>query len=129
MPLIFLFALLLSGCSSPAQVVEYQLNAYALAASRDADSSSWLTGKALESALQSSELKRSLGLSAYGVSHFSQTELIAEGRYRSCLDVSGTQFRAANGTLLETSRLNRQLVVVLRQGDLVSDITLSGVPC
>lgn len=129
MPLIFLFALLLSGCSSEAEAVESQLNAYALAASRGLDTSSWLTGKALESDLKSFELRQSLGLSAYGVSHFSQTEVIAKGHYRSCLDVSGTEFRDSDGTVLETSRLNRQLVEVLRQGDLVSDITLSGVPC
>lgn len=129
MPYLLFIALVLSGCTSQAEVVESQLNGYALASSRGADLTFWLTGNALESSLKSSVLVQERGLTSYGSSRFSQTKQIAEDKFESCLDVSGSQFRGASGEVLKIARLERQLVEVSRQGDLVSEILLSGTPC
>ena len=129
MPVLLLIVLVLSGCTSQAEVVESQLNGYALASSRGEDLTSWLTGNALESSLKSSALVQELGLTGYGSSRFSETRQLAQDRFESCLDVSGTQFRDSNGENLEVARLERQLVEISLQGDLVSEILLSGAAC
>jgi hypothetical protein len=129
MPVLLFIALFLSGCTSQAEAVESQLNSYALASSRGANLDSWLTGNALESSIKSSVLVQDLGLTSYGSSRFSQTRQIAKDRFESCLDVSGTQFRDSSGEVLDVARLERQIVEVSRQEDLVSEILLSGAPC
>jgi len=129
MPVLLLFALVLSGCGSQPEVVESQLNSYALAASRGADLTDFLTGNALKSALHSAKLVQDLGLTSYGSTRFSGTVLLGEKLFQSCLDLSGAQFRDSIGTLLVAPSPKRQLVRVYREGDLLSEIELSGVPC
>lgn len=129
MPVFLFLALLLSGCSSQSEIVESQLNAYAVGASRGADLTGWLTGNALESARQSAKLVQDLGLISYGAGRFSETVIIDRDLFESCLDLSGVQFRDSSGALLFPPSPVRQLVEVSLQGDLVSKIELSGVPC
>lgn len=125
---IFLL-LLLAGCTGPVQSAESVLNSYALAAANRADFTAYLSGAALESAQQSEDLLSELGLVSYGSSYFSMTKLIGSHRYQSCLDVSATSFRDANGLELELDRIERQLVVVDFVGDKVSNLELLGEKC
>lgn len=129
MPLLLFLVLVLSGCSSQSELVESQLNAYAVGASRGADLTQWLTGNALQSAMQSAQLVKELGLTSYGSSRFSETVILDQDLFESCLDLSGVQFRDAGGELLVPPSPVRQLVEVSMQRDLVSNIELSGVLC
>jgi hypothetical protein len=129
MRISLVLVLLLTGCSSATQTVDAVLNDYALAAANNADLTGYLTGPALESANQSAELIRELGLTGYGSTRFSQTTELAPDLYRSCLDVSETSFRDGSGDLVELERLERQLVEVEFSDGKVSNLELLGAPC
>jgi hypothetical protein len=129
MRISLVLVLLLAGCSNSTQTAEAVLNDYALAAASSADLSSYLTGPALESANQSAELIRELGLTSYGATHFSRTTELAPDLYQSCLDVSETSFRDGYGDLLELERVERQLVEAKFSDGKVSNLELLGAPC
>jgi hypothetical protein len=129
MRISLVFILLLAGCSNSTQSAEAVLNDYALAAANSADLSSYLTGPALESANQSAELIRELGLTSYGATNFSRTTELAPDLYQSCLDVSATSFRDGYGDLLQLERVERQLVEVRFSDGKVSNLELLGAPC
>lgn len=126
---ILLSALLLTSCASPELLAERSLNKYANVASDPIEVSNHLTGEALESALQTIELMAELGLSPRGQSQFSQTLITGDGLFRSCLDVSGTSFVYQDGSPVFLDRIDRQLVEVSFEDELISDLRLTGAPC
>ena len=129
MHILLLITLLLSGCTTSATSAEQSLNKYALAAANGYEFDELLVGQALESALETRELIATLGLESFGSSRFSQTKSIGQDRFSSCLDVSATSFRDANGEQLLLDRLERQLVLVKFENGRVADLQLEGVSC
>lgn len=124
----FLWFFLLTGCSLDAVIAEHRLNTYA-AVAQNGELNKVLTGSALESAIQSRELVRELGLKSVGASEFSGTWSLSEQRFVSCLDVSGTSFFSATGEPVVLDRILRQEVLVSFEGDKVSEFELTGSKC
>jgi hypothetical protein len=129
MHILLLITLLLSGCTTSPNSAEESLNQYALAAANGYEFDELLVGQALESALETRELIAALGLESFGASRFSQTKSLGENWFSSCLDVSATSFRDANGEQLLLDRLERQLVLAKFEKGRVADLQLEGVSC
>jgi hypothetical protein len=129
MRFLLLLPLVLTGCSSGQDVVEATLNDYAIAAANQSDLTRFLSGDALESAIESEQLLRELGLKSYGASTFSLTRELGGDRFESCLDVSATSFRDAAGEEVLLERKERQIVNLWIQEGKISDLRLSGEPC
>lgn len=129
MPLLILLILSLTGCVSQVAVLEKDLNAYALSAALGADLSPHLVGAALTSARQSVELMENFGITSYGSAEFSETSMISDNLFVSCLDVSGTQFRNVLGEPVMLERIDRQLVEIQLEGGRISALTPSGASC
>jgi hypothetical protein len=129
MHFLLLITLLLSGCSSQAAVVEQRLNQYAQAAANDANLEQLLAGQALQSAIETRALIDSLGLQSFGSTRFLDTKKVSGDWFTSCLDVSGTSFRDANGEQLFLERLERQVVRVQFTAGKVADLKLEEEPC
>ena len=129
MRFLILATLLLASCTSQATLAEQRLNAYAEVATAAAELPNHLTGSALVSGLETVALVEGLGLRPFGTSNFSNTKFLAEGLYGSCLDVSETSFIDSNGLPLSLLRIDRQMVEVAFEENLISDLSLTGRPC
>lgn len=123
------FLLSLTACSSHEALVEDQLNAYAAISTDRAQLPLHLSGAALESAIESLDLLDELALVSRGASSFTDTQRLSNNRYRSCLDVSNTQFFTTSGDPVVLERTERQSVEIGLTSGLISDIELMEQPC
>ena len=123
--MFLLIILVVSGCAVAAEStdvdetflepsaleLEALLNSYAEEAAKpDPNFNSLLSGDALESAIQTQDLIKSMDLRQLGPSRFSNTRILSKGTLESCLDLGRTGFEDSNGEIISfQDRIDRQL--------------------
>lgn len=120
--------LLLTGCT-PAFDPMPTLNGYAEVTEIGGELSAYLSETALESALQTEQLKQSLGLTQVGRASF-ELESVSESSVAGCLDLGSVLVLDASGAPLETDREDRLVFeAVFDSAGKISQFDVSDEPC
>jgi hypothetical protein len=132
--ILFLSIISLTGCSAPEAVLSDALLGYAQSAESGYGFDKYLTGEALDSAIQTQELLDELGLISMGQAKFNELELVGKTSAKACMDLRAITVVDSSGLLADLPPRANQLAVLIQFQDIgdqlfITSLEVKGAKC